>query len=137
MKNHTLLKEARLYFVPILLGSNKRSHRISRKIFRKYGIVSLILDEKASLRDAFSLSSKFVQIYCKDGELLCSELCALVRSEPYCLPLLVATAPRFEAFLDEFAPSLEPRFIICKPDELFSLSPLASIKDFKKGGNCR
>ena len=128
MKDRTLLKEARLYFVPVLLGSNKLSHRISRKIFRKYGIVSLVLDEKPSLRDAFSLSSKFVQIYCRGGELLCAELCALARAQTYCLPLLVATSPRFEALVNEFSLSLEPQFIICKPDELFFNSPLANVK---------
>ena len=128
MKDRTLLKEARLYFIPVLLGSNKLSHRISRRIFRKYGMTSLILDEKRSWRDAFSLSSRFVPIYCRDSELLCSELCILGESEPYSLPLLVATSPRFEALIDEFAHTLEPRFIICSPDELFCSSPLANIK---------
>lgn len=128
MKDRTLRKEARLYFVPVLLGSNRLSHRISRKLFRKYGITSLILDERSSLRDVFSLTSRFVRVYSKESELLCGEICKIGEEQPYTLPILVSASPRFDRLTEEFGAVLESLFILRSPDELFSSSPLCDIK---------
>ena len=128
MKDRTLRKEARLYFVPVLLGSNRISHRISRKIFRKYGITSFILDEKSSIRDVFSLTSRFIRIYSQENELLCNEICKIWEEQPYTMPILVSASPRFDSLTEEFGTILESRFILRSPDELFSSSPLSDIK---------
>ena len=130
MKDRTLRKEARLYFVPVLLGSNKLSHRISRKIFRKYGIVSLILDEKSSFRDVFSLTSRFVRVYSQENELLCQEICKIGEDLQYTLPIAVPTSPRFDKLTEEFGTVLETAFVLRSPHKLFSSSPLADIKQF-------
>ena len=60
MNNAQLRDEARFYFVPVLLGSNAASRKLSRRIFRKYGIVSYLLDEKRSLPDLLNISGKFL-----------------------------------------------------------------------------
>lgn len=128
MKDRTLRKEARLYFVPVLLGSNRLSHRISRRIFTKYGITSLILDRKRSLRDLFSFTSRFIPVYSEESSILCQEIYKIGEDWPYTLPILVPTSPGFEKLTEEFSQILEAQFILRKPEELFSSAPLCDIK---------
>ena len=127
MSNKSVRDEARLYFIPFLLGSNKRSHALSGKIFRKYGIVSFILDEKRSFSDFFDISSSFFPISSGESSLLCEQLVALADREPYTLPLLIPTSPQYERAVSEQTELLQKHFVLCDAERVFTDSPMANI----------
>jgi len=128
MSNKDVKEYASTYFLPFLLGSNRRSHKLSAKILRKYGIVSLILDEKRSAGDIFDMSSRFVSLCQTDTHtMLADELLAISQRYEYTLPILVPCSQKYEMLVNELSDRLESEFVICNADRIFSDSPLADI----------
>lgn len=128
MKKSAVFEEARSYFLPVFLGSNKLSHKISRRIYRKYKISSLVLDTKRSWRDLLDLSSRFIPLCSRRPQLVCHQLCCLAESQTYVLPLLIPASDEYGSLADELSLILEADFVICDPNTLFTSSPLANIK---------
>lgn len=128
MSNKDVREYASNYFLPFLLGSNRRSHKLSAKILRKYGIVSLILDEDRSVYDFFALSSNFV-LLCQTQEnpILAHELSAIAQRYDYTLPILIPCSQKYAELVEKLSDKLEPEFVICEFDKVFSDSPLADI----------
>ena len=128
MSERDVKEYASAYFLPFLLGSNKLSHKLSAKMLRKYGIVSLILDEKRSVRDLFDLSSHFF-LLCQTDEhsMLADELSAIAQRYEYVLPILVPCSKKYEELVDRLSDKLETEFVICDAERLFCDSPLADI----------
>ena len=127
MKERTVRKDARSYFVPFLLGSNRLSRRISARIFRKYGIVSYIASPRRSLWDILCLTGRALTLSSEQADIICQELISLGTMEPYTLPLLIITDKRYEALLEKHKTILEQHFVICSHESLFSSSPLADL----------
>ena len=46
MSDKTLKNEARNYYVPYLLGNSKKAHGLSLRIYKKFGIISVICDSR-------------------------------------------------------------------------------------------
>ena len=128
MKKSAVFEEARSYFLPVLLGSNRLSHKISRRIYGKYRISSLTLDTHRGWRDLCDISSRFIPLCSKEPQLLGLQLRQLAESQTYTLPLLIATDGEYEALVDKISDGLESSYIICDPNTLFTSSPLANIK---------
>ena len=128
MSNRDVREYASTYFLPLLLGSNNVSHKISSKILRKYGIVSFVLDEKRSVYDFFDVSSHFVRL-CQANEpsILADELEAIAAHYEYILPILVPCSKKYAQLVDKIASELETTFVICNADEVFISSPLCDI----------
>lgn len=128
MSNRDVREYASTYFLPLLLGSNKRSHKISSKILRKYGIMSFVLDEKRSVYDFFDVSSHFVRL-CQaiDPSILSDELESIAKRYEDILPILVPCSPKYEQLVDKIASELETTFVICNAEEVFISSPLCDI----------
>lgn len=128
MSNRDVREYASTYFLPLLLGSNKTSHKISSKILRKYGIVSFVLDEKRSAYDFFDVSSHFVRL-CQANEpsILADELEAIAKRYEYILPILVPCSKKYAQLVDKIASELETTFVIRNADEVFISSPLCDI----------
>ena len=128
MSNRDVREYASTYFLSLLLGSNKRSHKISSKILRKYGIVSFVLDEKRSVYDFLDISSHFVRL-CQATEpsILSDELEAIANRYEYILPILVPCSTKYGQLVDKISGKLETTFVICNADEVFISSPLCDI----------
>ena len=128
MSNKEVKEYASTYFLPLLLGSNRRAHKLGAKILRKYGIVSFVLDEKRSIYSFFDLSSHFVPL-CKTEEysILSDELLAIAHRYSDNLPILIPCSPKYAELIDKLSHELETAFVICDSDRVFSDSPLADI----------
>lgn len=118
-------EEARLYFIPFILGSNRSSHSLAVKIFRKYGIFSCVLDKKRSFFDPFDPTSRYIRLFGESSELLCEQLIDLAGEEPYTLPLLIPTTAEYTQAIGEQRARLEGHFVICEPEKLFKSSPMS------------
>ena len=129
MSDRVSAESARSYFLPFILGNGGRSHGLSQRIFNKYGIISLICDSRRHALDFLDFSSRSIRLCPTDSpRLLCEQLIALAEQSPYTLPLIIPVTEEYARMTDEVRNILETRFIISSPDELFTLSPLASIK---------
>lgn len=128
MKRKQIREEAKLYFIPFLLGDNSTSHILSLKIFKKYHIKSLILDKTRRLSDIFDLSSKFTQIAdTKHHAITVMQLKDLAAQTQYTLPLLIPCTSEYEELVSEYRAELESEFIILSADFSFENSPLSVI----------
>lgn len=129
MSDRVSAESARSYFLPFILGNEGRSHGLSQRIFNKYGIVSLICDSRRHALDFLDFSSRSIRLCPTDSpRLLCEQLMALAEQSPYMLPLIIPVTDEYARMTNAVRDALETRFIISSPDELFTLSPLASIK---------
>ena len=128
MKRESIKKDAALYFLPFILGSNPSSRKMARKILRKYGILPLVLDEKRTLADLLTLSYRFLPCLSRDEpRLTCEQLVALAEQEPSALPILIPASPEYGSAVNANGELLEKHFVISSPKELFICSPLADI----------
>jgi hypothetical protein len=129
MSDRVMRDNARLYFLPFIIGNGKQAHRLSRKIFHKYGIVSLICGERRTLSDLLDYSCRFLRLCPSDSpRLLCEQLIALSEQSPYTLPIAIPANTRYETMINEARELLEQKFVISSEKELFVSSPLANIK---------
>ena len=129
MSDRVSAESARSYFLPFILGNEGRSHGLSQRIFNKYGIVSLICDSRRHALDFLDFSSRSIRLCPTDSpRLLCEQLMALAEQSPYMLPLIIPVTDEYARMTNAVRDVLETRFIISSPDELFTLSPLGSIK---------
>ena len=120
--------EARLYFVPYILGNSRHSHKICAKIYKRFGIVSLICDERRSLLDLFDLSSRSIELTDTDSPRLVSEeLIWLATQNDYVLPRLIPVSEKYQKMIECERERLESCFVISSEQEIFTSSPLASL----------
>lgn len=128
MNNAQLRDEARFYFVPVLLGSNAASRKLSRRIFRKYGIVSYLLDEKRSLPDLLNISGKFLKLPPNEAdEITVKRLKSIAESAQYTLPILIPCDEKYRLFTQRCKSALEPFFVLSDEHLALTDSPLRII----------
>ena len=128
MANKTFEDEARLYFVPYILGNSRASHRLSARIYRRFGIVSVICDDRRSLLDLLDISSRSVLLTHTDSpRLVCEQLIWLATQNDYTLPILIPTDTRYIKMLDTERDHLEACFVISSKEKVLTSSPLSSL----------
>lgn len=128
MKKAFIREEARCYFIPFLLGDNSTSHHLSKRIFRKYGIISLILDTKGSFADIWDFSCKFIKLSPSDNQsLTLLQLIDISREFPTAMPILIPCSKEYETFTQLFEKELESVFALSSKELLFETSPLKII----------
>lgn len=126
MSESTFKDEARLYYVPYILGNTPEAHKLSRRIYRKFGIISVICDSRRSVFDLFDLSSRTVVLSSTDSpRLIAEQLLSLASQTRYTLPLIISVSHEFEQAIAYEREILERSFVICEVDTLFDTSPLA------------
>ena len=120
MIDRALREQARVYFLPYILGNCQNARRISRKIYRTYGIASYICTEKRRLLDCLELSCRFLPISpTSSSRLLAEQLIDTVKSERYVLPMLIAADTKGEQLIKEQRELLEAYFVITDEQEFF------------------
>ena len=120
--------EARLYFLPIILGNGRQAHRTSALLFSRFGIVSHIFSQKRSLLDLIDPCSRHVKLISLHDSLVCEQLCTIASERPYNLALLIPTTEELELFVKRNQSSLEPHFLICSADTSSDRHPASIIR---------
>ena len=128
MDKSSIRKEARLYFMPFILGDGREAHRLSQKIYRKYGITCFILDSKMTALSIFDFSSRFLRLTdTQSDELIAKEITHLAKQEPYTLPILIPCSKKYCEFAERSRDILETTFVLSSADTALSSSPLCII----------
>ena len=118
-------RDARAYFQPVLLGNNKTSRRLSRKIFRSHGICSLILDEKMSPANVCLFSHRFVRLApASDASITFLQLTELSAQMKDMLPILIPCSEKYEIAVELYRSELEALFVLSSTEDALSGSPL-------------
>ena len=125
MDKKEMRKEARQYFIPFLLGNNAISHKLSKRIYKKYKIICYILDTKQTLADIFDFSSRTLKLTKASNTVLtATELVYLSEQTPYTLPILVPCSEEYKRLTDEHRELLEASFVLSSKEELLNGYPL-------------
>lgn len=128
MDKKEIREEAQVYFIPFLLGSNSKSHRLSRKIYRKYKIPCYVLDTRIRLADVIDVSSKFIRLTrTQSKEITVNELVYLSNQGEYTLPILIPCSVEYEELVNDMRELLEASFVISSAENVFRSSPLCII----------
>lgn len=128
MDKSSIRKEARLYFMPFILGDGREAHRLSQNIYRKYGITCFILDSKMTALSIFDFSSRFLRLTdTQSDELIAKEITHLAKQEPYTLPILIPCSKKYCEFAERSRDILEATFVLSSADTALSSSPLCII----------
>ena len=125
MDKQSIQKEARLYFIPFLLGNNQSAHRLSKKIYKKHKIICYILDKKKTVADILDYSSKFLRLTeAKNTSLTAEQLIYFADQKPYTLPLLIPCTAEYEQLIEENRELLEASFVLSSKGLALTDSPL-------------
>lgn len=128
MNEFQLRDEAKFYFIPFILGSTPSSHRLSKKIFKKYGITSYILDKKRSLNASLDLSSRFFKLtLSQSDDIIIRQLIDVAEREPYTLPILIPCTEEYKLFAKRCEGRLEATFVLSNEEQALAASPLKII----------
>ena len=130
MDKSGIKKEARLYFMPFLLGNEKDAHDLSKKIHRKYGITCFILDKKMTVANIFTFSSRFLRLTdTSKDELITKEIIRLAKQEPYTLPILIPCSAEYRRLVEGNREIFESTFVLSSKDTALTSSPLNIIPE--------
>lgn len=125
MKDEELREEARLYFIPFILGNTPSARKLSRRIYFKYRIICLILDTKGSLLQLLDPTNRFLKLSkAHSSSLTAMQLTALAEQSAYTLPLLIPCSEKYEKLVEENRELLEKSFVISSIDTALTDSPL-------------
>ena len=120
--------EAKLYFVPFFLGSNLTSHKLSNKIYRKYKIISYVVDTKKTAMDFLDFTNIFWSLqYTKDDSVVIPQLIYLSKQTPYTLPILIPCEKKYADLVERNKELLEQYFVISNAQDILTDSPLSII----------
>ena len=122
---HEAMRES---ILPILLGNTREAHRLSARLFRRYGLVSLICGNQ-SIRDLFDPSSRTLRFPATDCDRLQVEaLIALAEKNTSKILLLIPCSAHARNTVKQFEASLESRFLLMDADAALSDSPLSTME---------
>lgn len=125
MNSKSIREDARLYFLPVILGNGKTAHHIAHSLYKRYGTVSYIVADKRSPRDLLGLYARSVILPSEEHpHLFADALIDLCRQNPYTLPILIPAEPRYADAADGLRKRLEPYFVFSDPEHIFTDSPM-------------
>ena len=120
---------------PMLLGNNKCSRRLARRLFWRFGVRSCIFDTKSSRELDFMISASFSplpDIYDDEFTILCFEKFASEMDDMTFM--IVPCSQDFEELIQRNSPRLEKRFIIRTPSDIDRAIRLRSKTPYAKKG---
>ena len=125
MDRSSFRREARLYFMPFILGDERKAHNISKKIYRKYGIPCFILDSKMTISSIFDFSSRFLRLTdTQKDDIIIKEIIHFAKQEPYTLPILIPCSEKYRGLVERNRDVLESIFALSSEDTALNASPL-------------
>lgn len=128
MKDSEIREEARQYFIPIILGNAPSSRRLARRIYRKHGIISLILDEKGSILQLLDPTNRFFKLTeAQNSFFTALQLVDFATQAPYTLSLLIPCTDKYKRIIKENRKLLEKHFVISSEETVLTDSPLKII----------
>ena len=125
MDPKSIREDAKLYFLPVILGGGSSARRIASRIYRKYGSVSYILSDKSSPADVFSLTYRHISLpKGAHSELVAEVLISLCGQNPNTLPILIPTSAEYADLCEDMRDLLEAYFVFSDPVSILTDSPL-------------
>lgn len=113
--------------IPIFLDNTVLAHRLSSKVFHRFGVISLICGRHRAL-DVFDFSSYTLRLRpTSEQRLIAEELVSFSERCPETLLLLVPCSKKATELCERFSSSLESRFVTVSPSDLLNTSPLYEI----------
>ncbi len=121
MTNQSVYEAARQSLLPVLVDNTRAAHRLSARLFRRFGVVSLIFG-KARLWDLFDLSSRTLRLPSTPCERLrIEELIELAKQSTDYLPVLIPCSDASREWIARHAAALESHYILADAETIFSL----------------
>ncbi len=132
MTARAIRETANQSILPVLLGNTGRAHRLSARLFRRFGVVSLICG-RPSLSDLADFTSVTLRMPKTDCERLWIET-IVGFAEEYREPLLllVPCSKEAKSLLSTHASVLEEYGILLDEETVFSASPLSFFEEYVK-----
>ena len=110
---------------PVLLGNTAEAHRLASRLFRRFGVISLICG-KPRLRDLFDAASQTLRLPQNACERLCVEaLLELARANDELILLLIPCSDEAKEITRRNKIALERCYMLSDADTLFTSSVLA------------
>ena len=107
--------------IPMLIGDNKISHRLARRLFWRYSVRSHVFDRQCSCALRLMLSASFSPLpVTDDDEFILMTLERFARERDGFTYLLVPCSKSSKAFIDRNRAALGTGFIIRSPGELIT-----------------
>ena len=105
--------------VPILVGDGLKARLLAAKVFMKYGVHSVICDEKQSAwRFVVGFGGFYKIIRTHDPRLLCEELERISELSAGGVLIIAPCSNIFSDLVSECEREIEKRFVIAKPNTL-------------------
>lgn len=128
MKDRAIREEARNYFVPYILGNNLSAHKLSMRLYKRFGIVSLICDCRHSFFDIFDPSSRaLILTSTESSRLVAEQLLSLAAQSDYTLPLIVCLDQKYSQMINGQRDLLEHSFVISDEESILKSSPISDV----------
>lgn len=115
--------------VPILLGNHRVAHRLSARLYRTYGIPSVLCGSRRTVWDFLNPASAFRRLS-REGasRLVAEQLADLAAEYEDCFLLLIPLCEEDRALIRSHAELLESRFICREPADLWNEPMLEGIR---------
>ncbi len=111
---------------PVILGNGFGAHRLSARLYRTYGVDSLLCGCHVTLWDLLFFHCGFVRLFHKnDPALAAAQLAALSDEYGDCLFVLIPLSSEQERWIGNSRELLSSRFIISSEEELFRKVPFS------------
>ena len=120
MAKRDLYEATRETLVPVLIDNTRKAHRLSARLFSRFGVVSLIFG-KPRIMDLFDPSTQTLRFPETTSERLQREaLTDLAARYPDAIPVLIPCSKRAEEFIARYDTLLAPHFILSDAEAIFS-----------------
>ena len=111
--------------IPMLIGNNKSSRRLARRLFWRFSVRSHIFDHRSSRILDFMLAAAFSPLpNTEDDEFILLTLDRFASEHSDMTYLLVPCSDEARALVERGRPTLEGGFIIRSPEEMMAASLL-------------
>ena len=105
--------------VPVMLGDGPKARMLAARLFLKYGVQSIICDEKQSAwRFVFGFGGFYKIIKSSESRLVAEELERIADVSSGGLLFVAPCSADFSRLLEEVTDRVETRFIIASSDDL-------------------
>ena len=115
--------------VPVVLGNGRAAHRVSARLYRSFGLPSLVCGARRSLWDLFDPTCAFRALpYGGSDRLIAEELVTLAGEYEDCLLLLIPLTEEHWALIRAYDSLLGAYFVCRDPDDLWEEPLLDGIR---------